>query len=119
MSDLFSEREAQSYEGIWPSLSKFLLVLICAALTIPIACAFLPEIKKRKEADVRVEELKTQIEDARMRLASLQRKEFLLRNSREYVATIARDRLDLMGDGETIYRLEPAKPAAPKPSSLR
>ena len=119
MSDLFSERETQSYEGIWPSLSKFLLILTAAALTIPIAYAFLPEMKKRKEAAIRIEELKTQIEDARMRLTSLQRKEFLLRNSREYVATIARDRLDLMDAGETIYRLEPAKPAALKSPAPR
>ena len=109
MSDLFSERETPSYEGIWPSLSKFLLILTAAALTIPIAYAFLPEMKKRKEAAIRIEELKTQIEDARMKLARLQREEFLLRNDREYVSIIARDRLDLMKDGETIYRIEEPK----------
>jgi cell division protein FtsB len=29
--------------------------------------------------------------------------------------TIARDRLDLMKEGETIFRLEPAKTAKPPP----
>ena len=114
MSDLYGERETQSYEGIWPSLNKFLLALILIALTIPIAYSFMPEVKKRKDAQARIEELNANIDTERMRLANLQRQEFLLRNSREYVATTARDKLDLMEPGETIYRLEPSKAAPAK-----
>ena len=119
MSDRYGNPETHSYEGIWPSLNKFLLVLILFTITIPIAYSFMPEVKKRRDATTRIEELNAQVDEARMQLARLQREEFLLRNDREYVATIARDRLDLMKEGENIYRLEPPRSAAPKPAQHR
>ena len=109
MSDLYGERETQSYEGIWPSLNKFLLILILMTLTIPIAYQFVPEVDKRKVAAARIEALNAELDEQRMKLSHLQRTEFLLRNNPEYVATIARDGLELMGPGETIYRYEPPK----------
>jgi cell division protein FtsB len=118
VSDLDGDHQTR-YEGIWPSLNKFLVVLILFTVTIPIAYSFMPEVKKRTEAAARIEELNAQIEDARMKLARLQREEFLLRNDREYVSMIARDRLDLMKDGETIYRIESPKPGASKPLGHR
>ena len=36
-----------------------------------------------------------------------------LQNDPEYLAVIARDKLDLMKDGETILRVEPPKTSAP------
>ncbi|MDQ3621577.1 MAG: septum formation initiator family protein [Verrucomicrobiota bacterium] len=76
---------------------------------MPIGFSFLPEVKKRKEHETRIEELKTEIENQRMLLARHRREEFLLNNDPEYVGLIARDRLDLMKEGETIYRLDPPK----------
>ena len=60
-----------------------------------------------------------QTDDARMKLARLQREESLLRNDREYLAMIARDRLDMMKEGENIYRLEAPRPVASKPAQHR
>jgi cell division protein FtsB len=45
-------------------------------------------------------------------LARQTREVNLLKTDPVYLETIARDRLDLMKEGETIFRLEP--PAAPK-----
>ena len=45
-----------------------------------------------------------------MLLARNQREEALLRRDPEYIGIIARDRLDLMREGETIYRIDPPKP---------
>ena len=119
MSDLSGDHQTHSYEGIWPSLNKFLLGLILFTITIPIAYSFMPEVKKRAEAAARIAELNAQIDDARMKLARLQREEFLLKNDREYLGIIARDRLDMMKEGENIYRLEAPKPAVAKPSARR
>ena len=113
MSEHPDDHQTQ-YEGIWPSLNKFLVVLILITITIPIAYSFMPEVKKRTEAATRIEELTGQVDEARMKLARLRREDFLLQNDREYVSMIARDKLDLMRDGETIYRLEVPKSAAPK-----
>ena len=38
-----------------------------------------------------------------------EREVYLLENDKEYIETIARDKLDMMKEGETIFRLDPAK----------
>jgi len=119
VTDLYGESQIHSREGIWHSLNRFLLTLIVLSATIPIGYSFLPEVKKRKDAEMRNEELRTRIEDERMLLAHLELQEKLLKTDAEYVGTIARDRLDLMDKGETIYRLEPPKAGAAKPSAKR
>lgn len=98
--------------GIWHSLNRFVVTLIILAAAVPIAYSFLPEVKKRKEQEARIEQLKKEIDAQRMRLARHEREENLLRRDPEYVGIIARDRLDLMKEGETIYRLDPPKPSA-------
>ena len=119
MTDLYGDSQVHSREGIWHSLNRFLLTLIVLSATIPIGYSFLPEVKKRKEAEMRNDELRTRIEDKRMELAHLELQEKLLKTDPEYVGTIARDHLDLMDKGETIYRLDPARNAAPKSSVRR
>ena len=38
-----------------------------------------------------------------------EREVYLLENDKEYIEIIARDKLDMMKEGETIFRLDPAK----------
>ena len=66
----------------------------------------LPEISKRKEQQARVDELKIEVEKAKETLNRNLREETLLKLDPDYVGLIARDRLDLMKEGETIYRLD-------------
>jgi cell division protein FtsB len=109
-------RHQPSDAGIWHSLNKIVFVLICLCLTVPIGYAFLPEVSKRKEQRQRIAQLKTEVEQRRQVLARYERDARLLVSSSEYAGLIARDKLDLMKEGETIYRLEPAKP---DPAKLR
>ena len=69
----------------------------------------LPEISKRKEQQARVEELTALVEKDKAILSRNEREENLLKHDPEYVGLIARDRLDLMREGETIYRLDGPK----------
>jgi cell division protein FtsB len=48
-----------------------------------------------------------------MLLARATREVNWLKTDPTYLETIARDRLDLMKEGETVFRLEPAHPEAP------
>ncbi len=108
MSDLgYTPRSSSGIQtsGIWHSLNRFVLTLIVLAALIPIGYSFLPEVNKRKEQDLRIEELKAAVESQRLNLLRHQREENLLKHDREYVSLIARDRLDLMKEGETIFRL--------------
>ncbi len=112
MSD--SAYNPSSSKGIWHSLNRFVLTLIVLCAAVPIAYSFLPEVHKQKEQDLRIEELKAEIDKKRMVLVRHQREESLLKHDPEYVGMIARDRLDLMQEGETIYRV-----GAPASSSRR
>ena len=102
--------------GIWQSLNRFVLTLIVCALCVPIGYAFLPEVKKRKENEALIEELQAKIEQQRMLQQWHLREAQLLAYDPEYLGLLARDRLDLMKEGETIYRFEAPRRS---PSSMR
>ena len=96
--------------GIWHSLNRLLAILILVTLAFIAAYRFLPEMSKRRELEARIAQLKLDVEKERMLLVRNTRQEELLKHDAEYVGLIARDRLDLMKEGETIYRLEQPKP---------
>jgi cell division protein FtsB len=87
-----------------------LFVLIVLTLAMIAAYRFVPEVSKRREQQTRVEQLKADVERERQLLVRNTRIEELLKHDPEYVGLVARDRLDLMKEGETIYRIEPPKP---------
>jgi cell division protein FtsB len=101
----------QSSSGIWHSLNRFVFTLIVLAASVPIAYSFLPEVKKRREHDTIIEQLKADIDQERMKQQRYEREEKLLRLDPEFISIIARDRLDLMKEGETIFRVDPPKPS--------
>ena len=96
--------------GIWHSLNRLLFVLIVLVVAMIAAYRFLPEVSKRRDQQTRVDQLKAEVERERQMLVRNLRGEELLKHDPEYVGLVARDRLDLMKEGETIYRLEPPKP---------
>lgn len=116
MSAFASDLNHHPAEGIWPSLNKLVIALIVMCASVPIAYSFLPEVSKRKEQRQRIETLKVELEQQKQQLVRFEREELLLRRDPEYAGLIARDKLDLMKEGETIYRLDTAKV---DPSKLR
>ena len=58
---------------------------------------------------MQIEALKSQIEHEKQLLTRRQREEKLLRSDPEYIGMISRDRLDVMKEGETIFRLDPPR----------
>ena len=85
-----------------------MLIVLC--VSIPIAYSFLPEVSKRKEQGQRIEALKVELEKQQALLARFERERMLLLNDPEFAGLIARDKLELMRPGETIYRMEGSKP---------
>jgi cell division protein FtsB len=90
------------------SLNRLLVALIAFTVITLIACAFVPELKNAREQDDRIDQLRDDIQKERDLLAQHTRQVDLLTNDPTYIETIARDRLDMMKDGETIYRIDPA-----------
>ena len=69
------------------------------------------------QSRMEIDNLQQQVNEQQTLLAKQTREVNLLKTDVSYLETIARDRLDLMKEGETIVRLEnartKAKPAAP------
>jgi len=96
--------------GIWYSLNRFLFTFIVLTVAAVVGFRFLPEVSARREQEARLNGLKAEVEREQQLLKRNLREEELLKHDPEYIGIVARDRLDLMKDGETIYRIEPPKP---------
>jgi cell division protein FtsB len=102
----FQSRHHQ--QTVWHSLNSLLKVMIAFTAITLIACGFVPLLKNAREQSDRIADLSAQRDKEKELLAQDTRKENLLRSDPTYLETIARDRLDMMKEGETIYRIDPA-----------
>lgn len=106
--DFRARREAT----VWQRLNRILRLLLIVAIVLVILSLFVPPYKKLTQSRNEIENLQRQVSDQKILLARQNREVNLLKTDPTYLETIARDRLDLMKEGETIFRLEP--PPAPK-----
>jgi cell division protein FtsB len=103
--DFRERREAT----IWQRLNRILRVLLFVAIWLVIVSLFLPPYNKLKQSRGEVEKLRSLVDEQKVLLARQTREVNLLKTDVTYLETIARDRLDLMKEGETIFRLEPPR----------
>ncbi|HEY5705008.1 MAG TPA: septum formation initiator family protein [Terrimicrobiaceae bacterium] len=109
----FGEARRTSDPSFWNALNRVLMMLVMAGGIAGIVLWFYPEIARRDQMARKL--LQDQEELAALQSLRKQRERevYLLENDKEYIETIARDRLDMMKEGETIFRLDPAKAAKP------
>ena len=100
--DFRARREAT----VWQRLNRILLVLIVIAIWLVIVSLFVPPYKKLMQSRAEVDNLQQQVYEQQSLLGRQTREVNLLKTDVTYLETIARDRLDLMKEGETIFRLE-------------
>ena len=93
------------------------VVLLIIAIWLVIVSLFVPPYKKLMQSRTEIDNLQQQVDEQQTLLTRQTREVNLLKTDVSYLETIARDRLDLMKEGETIFRLETAraktKPVAP------
>jgi len=90
----------------WHLANRLLGVLIACVLLGVIAAAFYPEWSRRGEMSATLDSLKRQLADETATLKKREREVTLLKTDPEYNEILARDKLDMMKPGETIFRLE-------------
>ena len=100
--DFRARREAT----VWQRLNSVLRVLLVVALVLVIISLFLPQGKKMTQSRNEIDRLQGLVNEQKVLLARQTREVNLLKTDPVYLETMARDRLDLMKDGETIFRLE-------------
>ncbi|HXX42393.1 MAG TPA: septum formation initiator family protein [Chthoniobacterales bacterium] len=103
--DFRARREAT----IWQRLNRILKVLLLLAAWLVIVSLFAPPYKRLTQGHREIDNLQAQVNAQKALLARQTREVNLLKNDSTYLETIARDLLDLMKDGETIFRLEPVQ----------
>ena len=109
--DFRARREAT----VWQRLNSILRVLLTVAVLLVIVSLFLPLSKKRTQSQVEIDRLQSQVNDQKRLLARQTREVNLLKTDPAYLEIVARDRLDLMKEGETVFRLEPSPSIKNKP----
>ena len=109
-SGYFVEDYEPSYVSVWQRINRVLWVLLILTMVAFIIGSFLPELdKQRTEREAR-ERLHRLIDEQRAILSRHQREIGWIKNDPEYLtAKYMRDKFDVMKEGETILRLEPAK----------
>jgi cell division protein DivIC len=100
---------------VWQQLNRILRVLLVLAIWLVIVSLFVPPYKKLMQSRAEIDQLQQQVSDQQSILARQTREVNLLKTDVTYLETIARDRLDLMKEGETIFRLESTRAGKPKP----
>jgi cell division protein FtsB len=104
---------------VWQRLNRVLGILLFVAIWLVIVSLFVPPYKKLTQSRAEIDALQAQVNDQKILLARQNREVTLLQTDTTYLETIARDRLDLMKEGETIFRLEPAQNGKNKESARR
>ena len=99
---------------IWQQLNRVLRVLLVVACGLVIVSLFVPHYKRIKQSRSEIDALQGQVAEQKMLLARQTREVNLLKTDPIYLETIARDRLDLMKEGETVFRLEAPRTAPRK-----
>ena len=108
-ADFRARREAT----VWQRLNRILRVLLFVAGWLMVISLFFPPYKRMQAARAEIDALQAQVNEQKAILGRQTREVSLLKTDPTYLETIARDRLDLMKEGETIFRLEPAAKAPP------
>lgn len=104
-ADFRARREAT----VWQRLNRILCALLFLAVWLGIISLFVPPYQRMMVARSEIDALQVQANEQKMLLARSTREVNMLKTDPAYLETIARDRLDLMKEGETIFRLEPLR----------
>jgi cell division protein FtsB len=94
---------------LWQRLNRIMGVFLVVAVWLAIISLFVPPYKRLMRSRSEIDNLQTQVNEQKLLLGRHTREVSLLQTNPTYLETIARDRLDLMKEGETIFHLEPAK----------
>jgi cell division protein FtsB len=91
---------------VWHKANRMMIALIIAGFAAVAVAAFYPEILRHRSLSSQLTEEKNTLADEQLTKARREREVHLLKTDSEYVEIIARDRIGVMKEGETIYRLD-------------
>ncbi|MEI6278520.1 MAG: septum formation initiator family protein [Verrucomicrobiae bacterium] len=110
--------------ALWHHINRLLTWLIIVAALLFAALNFYPEWVHRNQLAQQLREEQAKLQSEQLLQKKREREVTLLQTDPGYVEVIARDKLGVMKEGETIFRLDgsraqPAEPAAPEPKKKK
>ena len=106
--DYFGHSEVD--KSPWSFINRWLFILICGGVLVVLGIQFAPLFMERSSQQLRLAALElevqkeTQLRDRNVCLVKA------LKHDSELASYYARDRLNLLKEGEMIYRFPPSKP---------
>ncbi|HRQ87434.1 MAG TPA: septum formation initiator family protein [Bacteroidia bacterium] len=97
---------AQPRGILWKRLSRAMEIVIYALLVLAALKLFGPELQRREELEVEKQRLAHIRDEKDARVARLRQEHRLLKTDKDYLETVARDRLNLQREGEHIVRID-------------
>ena len=114
MDHSYGDFRARREATVWQRWNRVLLTLLFLAVWLVIISLFVPPYKKLKIGHAEIDNLQAQRDEQQVLLSKQTREVNLLKTDPAYLEISARDRLDLMKEGETIFRIESAATQADK-----
>jgi cell division protein FtsB len=112
-----AETRRTSDPSFWNALNRVLLTLVIVSGIASLVLWFYPEVARRDQMAHNLLREREELTAQQTLRKQREREVYLLENDKEYIETIARDKLDMMKEGETIFRLDPSKGFAPAPKA--
>ena len=110
----FPEFKRRKERGVLQTLNRVIFALVISLFIIGMLACFYPAMKARSEQRTALAKIASEVDTAQILNEKNVREVARLRNDPEYLGLIARDKLGLMREGETIFRFEAAAtPATP------
>jgi cell division protein FtsB len=92
--------------SLWKRLSRLMEVVIYALLVLAVVKLFGPEIERHEELIAEKERLEAIRDTKEAEVVRLRQEHRLLKTDKEFLETVARDRLNLQREGEHVVRIE-------------
>ncbi len=103
---------------IWQRINRLLWVVIVLTVVGLVIAAFLPELQKQRDERRKTDELQQSIDQQKVINRHLKNQENWLQNDPDYLAIFARDKRNMMKEGESILVIDPPKAAAIQPEPV-
>ena len=92
--------------SLWKRLSRLMEVVIYALLVLAVVKLFGPELERREELVAEKQRLEGIRDEKESQAVRLRKEHRLLKTDKDYLETVARDRLNLQREGEHVVRIE-------------
>ena len=117
-SNFYVEEYEPPTVTIWQRINRLLWVIIVLTVVALIIGAFMPELDKMREERRKNDDLQRSVAQQKAINTHLQSQALWLVNDPEYLAIYARDKRNMMREGESILVIDPPKAPALQPEPV-